>query len=202
MENKNYIKEMSYGNVTVVENKNYQWAVIDNQGNFVVPFGKYGWIDGFDSGLARVRTHSLAEQTRDAIAEFFDMPADHIGVTAENHCDEQTKRPKYKWGIINEKGEEVLPAVYDNIWNFYGKNRYSTKVEKDGYTSDIDFISLNPSLPNKCQGHSQRFDNEDNYPYDEPGWGRYDEYGGYNGYDDYTIDSAFDGDPEATWNID
>ena len=130
------------------------------------------------------------------------MPADRIGVTAENHSDEQTKRPKYKWGIINEKGEEVLPVTYDNIWNFFGKNRYSTKVEKDGYMSDIDFISLNPSLPNKCKGHSHRIDDEDHYPYDEPGWGRYNEYGGYNGYDDYTIDSAFDGDPEATWNID
>jgi len=37
---------------------------------------------------------------------------------------------------------------------------------------------------------------------DEPGWGSYEEYGGYNGYDDFTINSAFDGDPEATWNID
>ena len=30
----------------------------------------------------------------------------------------------------------------------------------------------------------------------------YTEYGGYNGYDDNTIDSAFEGMPEATWNID
>ena len=30
----------------------------------------------------------------------------------------------------------------------------------------------------------------------------YSEYGGYNGYDDNTIDSAFEGMPEATWNID
>ena len=28
------------------------------------------------------------------------------------------------------------------------------------------------------------------------------EYGGYNGYDDDTIDSAFEGNPELTWNID
>ncbi|WP_288372429.1 hypothetical protein [uncultured Algoriphagus sp.] len=27
-------------------------------------------------------------------------------------------------------------------------------------------------------------------------------YGGYNGFDDFTIDEAFDGDPEATWNVD
>lgn len=30
----------------------------------------------------------------------------------------------------------------------------------------------------------------------------YSQYGGYNGYDDDTINSAFEGDPEATWNID
>lgn len=30
----------------------------------------------------------------------------------------------------------------------------------------------------------------------------YTKYGGYNGYDDNTIDSAFEGMPEATWNID
>lgn len=31
---------------------------------------------------------------------------------------------------------------------------------------------------------------------------RYSKYGGYNGYDDDTIDSAFEGDPMATWNVD
>lgn len=30
----------------------------------------------------------------------------------------------------------------------------------------------------------------------------YTGYGVYNGYDDNTIDSAFEGMPEATWNID
>ena len=30
----------------------------------------------------------------------------------------------------------------------------------------------------------------------------YSRYGGYNGYDDDTIDSAFEGEPELTWNID
>ena len=56
MSEQKYIKELNYGNVIVVENRDYQWAVIDNNGNIIVPFGKYGWIDGFDSGLARVRT--------------------------------------------------------------------------------------------------------------------------------------------------
>lgn len=30
----------------------------------------------------------------------------------------------------------------------------------------------------------------------------YDKYGGYNGYSDNAIDSAFEGDPENTWNVD
>lgn len=31
---------------------------------------------------------------------------------------------------------------------------------------------------------------------------RFEKYGGYNDYDDDTIDEAFDGFPEATWNVD
>ena len=38
--------------------------------------------------------------------------------------------------------------------------------------------------------------------YDEDYTPSYEKYGGYNGYDDDTIDSAFEGEPEATWNID
>lgn len=29
----------------------------------------------------------------------------------------------------------------------------------------------------------------------------YSKYGGYNGYDDQTIDDAFEGDPSLTWNV-
>lgn len=31
---------------------------------------------------------------------------------------------------------------------------------------------------------------------------RYEKYNGFNGWDDDTIDDAFEGDPEATWNVD
>ncbi len=30
----------------------------------------------------------------------------------------------------------------------------------------------------------------------------YEKYNGYNGYSDDVIDDAFEGDPEATWNVD
>lgn len=46
-----------------------------------------------------------------------------------------------KWGIINEKGEVVLPLEYNSIWKFYGKPELqSTKVVKD---SKIDYFVFN-----------------------------------------------------------
>ena len=41
-----------------------------------------------------------------------------------------------------------------------------------------------------------------NYYNDDDDSPSYEKYGGYNGYDDDTIDYGFDGHPEATWNVD
>ena len=97
--------EKTYNSVMVVQRSDYKWGVTDLEGNIIVPFGKYDWIDGFDQGLARVK----------------------IGRVSSNQVNNSNK-----WGIINEEGEEVLPVEYDEIWKFIGKNRYSTKVVKDG----------------------------------------------------------------------
>ena len=40
--------EQIYGNVKVVRNGSYKWGVTDLDGNVIVPFGKYAWIDGFE----------------------------------------------------------------------------------------------------------------------------------------------------------
>ena len=209
MEKEGYIKEMNYGNVTVVENRSYQWAVIDNQGNYVVPFGKYGWIDGFDSGLARVRTNKQLGRAcfTTGIILDIDTPNPLVIEGKENiqsfFENDRVKHPeKYaKWGIINEKGEEVLPVIYDEVWNFYGKKRFSTTVVKDGYSSEVYFHDLNPLLPyRKKNSLSSSFDNDDYGSH-------YGEYAGsyaqdVMGYSDDVINDAFDGDPDAYWNID
>ena len=48
---------------------------------------------------------------------------------------------------------------------------------------------------------SQQQDNDDNDDDDDYS-PSYEKYGGAYGYDDDTIDSAFEGDPENYWNID
>ena len=103
-----------------------------------------------------------------------------------------------KWGIINEQGEEVLPVEYDDIWNFYGKSYPTIIVTKNGVTSRIslsllDVISNNCNCPDTIR---EEFDNS-----------RYGEFEGsyaqdVMGYSDDVINDAFEGDPDAYWNID
>ena len=54
------IKENTSMNVKVVI-KNGKYGVTDLEGNVVVPFGKYAWIDGFDHGLARVHSYGITK---------------------------------------------------------------------------------------------------------------------------------------------
>lgn len=115
-------REIPCGAITVIQRSDYKWGVIDIEGRVIVPFGKYDWIDGFDSGLARVK----------------------IGQVTNGFVDNANK-----WGIINTQGVEVLPVEYDNIWNFYNRNRFSTKAIKGESETEIFFSDLNPTLPNR-----------------------------------------------------
>lgn len=101
--------------IVTVQNKARKYGVIDMNGNTIVPFGKYDYIAGFDKGFARVK---IGKQTNGQI---------------DSNC---------KWSIINEHGEEVLPAEYDDIWNFYGKSYDSIKVFRGGILKYVCFRDL------------------------------------------------------------
>lgn len=51
---KKYRKIDRYGDIRVVNRGKGMWAIIDDAGNEIVPFGKYSWIDGFAHELARI----------------------------------------------------------------------------------------------------------------------------------------------------
>lgn len=157
-----------------VQNKKGQYAVLKSDGAEVVPFGKYNWIDGFDNGLARVKIGSMTN-----------------GQTENEN----------KWGLINESGNEVLSVEYDNIWSFYNKKRTTTKVVKDGVAQNVVLSKL---IGTDNIQEADTLSNDD-------GWNdygtNYDEYAGsyaqdVEGYSDDVIDDAFDGEPDAYWNID
>ena len=166
-----YLVEKKYGNVIVVERSDYKWGVIDVDGKEIVPFGKYNWIDGFDKGLARVK----------------------IGTQPSYLANNNNK-----WGIINEHGEEVLPIIYNAIWQFYGKNRTTTKIVKNGIEMNINLDGLRKGLDKSDEYH-------DCYCYHEHK--HYEDFAGtyaqdVAGYSDEDIYDAFEGDPDAYWNID
>ncbi len=199
--------EKKYGNVTVVQRSDYSWGVVDDNGNEIVPFGKYGWIDGFEQGLARVRTKKRLGYARNitAIIDLANNKVINDKQAIQASIDEERKKNPdafAKWGIINTKGEEVLPVEYDNIWNFLGKNRFSTQVEKDGVAREVYFHDLNPELP-KRGIHRTR---QEHYDRDDYGT-HYGEFTGsyaqdVMGYSDDVINDAFEGDPDMYWNID
>ena len=200
-----------YGNVIVAQSIDYQWGVLDLEGNVIVPFGKYGWIDGFENGLARVRTHGDSGRVGNTKA-ILDFTSENTQVIeGKNDLEayiksDRAKNPsKYaKWGIINENGEEVLPVEYDDVWNFLGKGRYSTKVVKDNNVKEVYFHDLNPNLPIRDTRYSNMYKNQRRYDSYGSHYGEYE--GSYAqdvmGYSDDVINDAFDGDPDAYWNID
>lgn len=161
-------------NLYTFQDKDYKYAVLNIDGKEVVPFGKYSWIDGFDNGLARVKIGNVT-----------------------NGQNENSN----KWGLIDENGKEVLPLDYDNIWNFYGKQRVTTKVIKGNVAKDVILSEL------LGKDKTQENDNHsDNYDVNDYGT-NFGEYAGsyaqdVEGYSDDVIDDAFDGDPDAYWNID
>lgn len=179
--------ETAYGNLTIIELAKSRFG-IKCDAEFIVPFGKYEWIEGFDHGLSRVRTHGLTGYTKN-ITAIFDDDWNEITdrkIIEEKEAEYRMKHPeKYaKWGIIDETGKEVLPTEYDEIWKFYGKNRLSTKVVKDGVEDEIYFHNLNSSIPmpantkkrssyfdendcdNNCFNINDCYDYEGNFDYD------------------------------------
>lgn len=94
-----------------------------------------------------------------------------------------------KVGALNDEGYSIAPCIYDKIeCNKFGE-LVATLNGKEGV--------LNPI--------SKNFDDDNiDYEYERPSYGRY--AGTYAqdeaGYSDDDIDTIFDGDPSAYWNID
>jgi hypothetical protein len=190
----NYRKVKTPINSTLyaVQDNEYKWGVIDGDENVIVQFGKYAWIDGFQNGIAKVIAFS--DTTSPNIVAMFD---DDLNVVT----DIDSRRVAAQ-GIINEKGDEVLPLEY-KIWKFYGKDFPTIKVFKGEECRNYTYSELNPEYHTPKSTYEPDDDYDD---YDDYGT-HYGEYAGsyaqdVMGYSDDVINDAFDGDPDAYWNID
>ena len=112
---KYYSFDLSFDNrFATVRDDNLRYGVIDLQERVIIPFGKYKYIDVFYHGLSRV----ARQQINGSII-------------------------KDLWGIVNTRGIEVLPAIYDKVWNFKEKGRTETLIFKNQSVKRFDFDSYN-----------------------------------------------------------
>lgn len=176
----------------------HKWGVIDDAGHTVIEPTYSGISISDDKKLFSVKDFKKGSGvvTRDGkiIVPF--------GIY--NFIDGFTKgfarvQKNGRWGIIDTQGNIALPAEYDAIWTFHEKsNLFSTKVFKDGIEKQFLFSSGKLKEKSKMNTHYSPYDSNDSH---------YGEYAGtyaqdVAGYSDDVINDAFDGEPEAYWNID
>lgn len=68
-----------------------------------------------------------------------------------------------KWGAINTKGEEVIPVVFDNMWNFCEKDYDSIIVEIGGPGNTAKTVAVfgYGERPKEIKRYRIKFDNLD-----------------------------------------
>ena len=129
------IVEKNYGEVTVVENSDYKWGVIDSKGNEIVKFGKYDWIEDFEQGLCRVKIgkQSSTRVVKNGIARevyFHDLNPSlpKRGAKSHNYNDEYLGERKtyddyngtYVQDVMRWSDQEINDALDgepDAYWN-------------------------------------------------------------------------------------
>ena len=108
------------------------------------------------------------------------------------------------WAIINMSEELIKEFEYD-----FEAQSYLRDLDKgEGvencpnntstyYYYEVPKVLLSEAIKRK-ETRSPVYYDDNQFDDDDP----HRKYGGYNGWDDNTIDEAFDGNPELTWNID
>ena len=110
------------------------------------------------------------------------------------------------WVIINMSEELIKEFEYDFEAQSYLRDLDKWEGVEDCpsntskyYHYEVPKVLISEAIKRKETRNSAYYDN--NQFEDEEDWGQ-SKYGEYNGWDDNTIDEAFDGNPELTWNID
>ena len=174
----------------------------------IVPPKKYDRIILLENGLIKVYKDNtiglLDKQGKELLPLKYSYISDFKGKYA-SICLGGQKEENYpynitggKWGMMDEEGNIVNKCVNDEELVIPStENRPIIAEDTIEYCEPS--VLLSDYIPEKNTSYSEDyfFDN-----YDDDYDNGYNKYGGYNGYDDNTIDEAFDGNPSLTWNCD
>lgn len=96
--------------LSMVRNQNYEYTYINQYNQQITPFGRYNWCD----------SQFTCGYARVAKYDFFEE--------------------KNKWGIIDTKGNIIVPLEYDKIWTLKEGYLHNIKAFKDNKELKINLV--------------------------------------------------------------
>ena len=177
----------------------------------IVPSGKYRDIVLLENGLIKVSNEDLYGLLDKDGNEILQMNYSYISSFKGNLatiCINGKREDEWpykirggKWGVIDCTGKFVKECVSDDE-EFLEEKEYDNKKQDNTVQFEKPSVVLSDMIPEPKERNSYDYGYDSYYDDDDDDGGQYSKYGGYNGWDDNTIDEAFDGNPELTWNID
>lgn len=122
--------------------KDKLWNVIDSEGNELLSeWTKYSIIPSKDSRMITIDSKAIQNVDCPKSLQYINGGKGLSYVGGFRYGYARIHRNKF-WGIINEAGEEVVPAIYIDMCDFYNYPCPTTKVRKSN-DDNWEYIYLN-----------------------------------------------------------
>lgn len=123
-------------NNIVAVKRNNMWNVIDVNGNLLLEnWSKYTIVPSVDSRMITINSKSILNVDKGGVPKHF-KDAMYIGQFRYGYA--RLHSDNGRWGIINEKGNIVLPAIYYEMYSFHDFPQPTTLVRKEkGGTQEL-----------------------------------------------------------------
>ena len=132
----------SYKYSIVAVCKDKSWNVIDSEGNELLSeWTKYTIVPSKDSRMITINSKAILNVDNPKSLQYVKGGKELSSVSGFRYGFARIHRNKL-WGIINEKGEEVVPAIYSDMYDFYNYPYSTTKVRRSK-DEDWEHIDLN-----------------------------------------------------------
>lgn len=187
------------------DEENDEWITSTGAASFygiIVKPGQYKYIHFLDNGLISVTDDNDKVGLIDnegkiilsPIFSFISFNGEYGSVCIGGHYDNY-KHIGGKWGVIDSRGTFIKECEYETEQEL-PQTVVNPENIKDNTLNEVPSVIMSDYIPQTSNNpfyvsHYEYYDNDND-----------ENRGGYNGYDDQTIDEAFDGDPSLTWNID
>ena len=122
--------------------KDKLWNVIDSDGNELLSeWSKYSIVPSKDSRMITINSKAILNVDNPKSLQYVKGGKELSYVGGFRYGFARIHRNNL-WGIINEKGEEVVPAKYIEMYNFYNYPCPTTKARKSK-DDNWEYIDLN-----------------------------------------------------------